>query len=102
MKRIWLIAAAALVLAPMTSAAQAQAGSPGANRDNIQAVQEFCSSIVGVGQFADLNWGECMSFNVVSEEGIRAHICDGLREGGLGTLEEFGFDSYADCVQNLF
>jgi len=91
---------ASLLFAATGTAARAE-GDPGANRDYIQAVRAFCSTIVGVGDFATLNLGECMSFNVVSAEGFRTHFCDALREGGLGTLEDYGFDSYADCVRNL-
>lgn len=101
MKRISLMMATVLPLASICSAANAQAGSPGANREYVQAVQAFCRNIVGSPSFPTLNWGECMSFNVVSEEGFIAHFCDGLREGGLGTLEDFGFADYSDCVRNL-
>lgn len=98
MKLAGIVSAAALVCASTSSPSIAE---PSANHDYIQAVQEFCSTIVGVGQFATLSWGECMSFNVVSEQGFRAHFCDALREGGLGTLEDYGFDSYSDCIRNL-
>ena len=100
MRVIRSFAIASLLLAATATAGNAE-GNPGANRDYIQAVQAFCSSIVGTGAFETLNFGECMSFNVVSLEGFRTHFCDALREGALGTLEDYGFDSYSDCVQNL-
>jgi len=100
MKVIRALTVASILLAATAPGANAE-GDPGATRDYIQAVQAFCSTIVGTGAFETLNWGECMSFNVVSEDGFITHFCDALREGGLGTLDDYGFDSYNDCVQNL-
>jgi hypothetical protein len=101
MKRIGPITAAALLLAPMSSAAGAQQGSPGENRNYVHQVQDFCTEIVGSDDFPGLNWGECMSFNVVSEDGFRTAFCKALREGQDGGLESWGFEDFDDCVQNL-
>ena len=101
MKPLFLLAAASLVLGTMPSTANAQAGSPGANREYIQLVQSFCSTIVGSAEYPLLNWGECMSFNVVSAEGFIAKFCGALREGAEGGYEAFGFEDYDDCIRNL-
>jgi hypothetical protein len=102
MKRIGLIAGATLLVASVPSAASAEGGSPGANRDYIEEVQQLCSEIVGSQEFPLLNWGECMSFNVVSEQGFRTAFCKALREGAEGnTLESFGFEDFDDCIRNL-
>ena len=101
MKPLFLVAAASLVLGTMPSAANAQAGSPGANREYIELVQSFCSTIVGSAGFPGLNWGECLSFNVVSAQGFISIFCDSLREGAHGGYEAFGFEDYDDCIRNL-
>jgi len=101
MKRIGLAQAAALLLAPMSFSASAQQGAPGANREYILAVQGLCTEIVGSPEFPLLNWGECMSFNTVSEQGFRTAFCKALREGADGGLGAYGLDDFDDCVGNL-
>jgi hypothetical protein len=102
MKYVGLITASALLLASISSAASSKAGSPSADQQSLQGVQEFCSTIVGSADFPLLNWGECISFNVVSERGFRIAFCKAVREGADGmTFEDLGFADFADCVVNL-
>lgn len=75
-----------------SSTASAQDGSPPETRQR----QEFCYALIASGLFPDLNLGECMSFNSVSDQGFIAHVCDQLRETG-----ELGDMTYAQCVRSL-
>ena len=98
MRRLGLMMAGVLAFAQMSSVANAE---PSANHDYLQLVHEFCTDVIASGELPGLSFGECVSFNVVSEQGFTPHFCDALREGAGGTLEDYGFDSYADCVRNL-
>ena len=99
MKLANILAASALAFSaasvPLAPAAAGQADNNGANA----GTHAFCTALVESGAFATLNYGECISFNVTSDEGFTAHYCDFLREEGLLGLE--GFDSYSDCIRNL-
>ena len=99
MKSIHLLAGFALLTAPLANplapAAVAQEG--GAQG---QELKEFCIAQIESGEFGPLNLGECMSFwRAIDEPGFAAHLCDAFRENDL--LDDFGFDSYSDCVRNL-
>ena len=95
MKRTWLITAGALVLASVSSAANSEAG---ANHDYMQEVHQFCTGLIASGALPNLNYGECVSYNVVSIDGAKAHVCDELLETGV--LEDY-FDDFSDCVRNI-
>jgi hypothetical protein len=86
---------------PTVSPASAQQGSPGANRDYQRLVHDYCEAVIASGDLPTLNYGECESFNVVSDNGFKTHFCDALREGAGATLEDYGFTSYSDCIRNL-
>ena len=65
-----------------------------------QELREYCYGLIESGEFGPLNLGECMSFNeTMDRAGFAAHICDAFLE--LGLLEDFGFDSYSDCILNI-
>lgn len=99
MKLVQILAASALAIssasAPVAPAAASRTDNGGANA----GTHEFCAALIESGIFASLNYGECISFNVTSDEGFTAHFCDMLREEDLLGAE--GFDSYSDCIRNL-
>lgn len=99
MKCIKFLVATALFMAataaPIAPAAADQTSNNGANAE----LHEFCTGLVASGIFPDLNYGECMSYNRTSLSGLRAHVCDQLRE--TGELDDYGFSSYSECVRNI-
>jgi len=87
------ISAAATPAAPVI----AQATPPqGANAEVIA----LCYDLLASGEFSDaLNLGQCMSFNLTSDQGFSTQFCHYLR--GEGLLEDAGFEDYDDCIRNL-
>ena len=67
--------------------------------EEVKELQAFCHALVDSGTFPDLVFGECMAFNAMSEEGFKVALCGYLRDNGL--LEDEGFDSFSQCVQNI-
>ena len=94
MKMLNGLAAAAMTLSaaltPMTPALAQP--TQGANAE----VLELCYSLIESGIFPDLNLGECVSFNIVSDKGFAPHFCDFLRE-----TDQLGDMTYAECVRSF-
>ena len=98
MKMIRAITAAAILAASFASpAAIAPAAAQESGNSNWLG---YCNALVESGQFGPLNLGECMSYNIVEGPGWRTKICDALLE--LDLLDQFGFDSFPDCVRNVY
>lgn len=97
MRKLVLICASIAMSLPLPAQADPVQSPPtsGANADTIN----FCNEVIASGEFPELNFGECMSFNNTSINGFVSHICDEMRE--TGTLEDNGFSSYSDCIRNL-
>jgi hypothetical protein len=90
-----MIAATVAVSAALTPVAPALAQTTPSQGANAELL-EFCYDLIASGDFPDLNLGECMSFNIVPEQGFAAHFCDFLRE-----TDQLGDVTYAECVRNL-
>ena len=60
---------------------------------------QFCADLIESGEFPALVLGECMSFNITSYQGFKAHLCDYIRANDL--WDDFGVTSYSDCVRNV-
>ncbi len=99
MKLIDALVAAAIVLsagvAPTSSAIAGQTTNNGANAGLLQ----FCQELIASGLYPTASLGECMSFNLTSDSGFKAHFCDLLRE--TDGYADFGFTSFSDCIRNL-
>lgn len=91
------LAAACLGMTAL-SPTMADPPSPAPPRGDNAGTLDFCVFLMSLEQFEEMNLGECMSFNSVSEDGFAPHGCDALREFGL--LDDLGYDSYSDCVRN--
>lgn len=87
---------AACLLSPVAPAVAAPSGSnnQGANAELL----DFCYGLIASGIFPSLTLGECMSYNLSSDAGFKAHFCDFLRE--TGAFGDYGYTSYSDCVRN--
>jgi hypothetical protein len=102
MKPIHLFAATAalaVLSAPVGPAYADPPAAPGQNGSDAQLLA-FCETILNSGDYgAALTFGRCMSFNDVSFEGLVTQTCQAFR--GEGVLEDYGFDSFDDCVTTL-
>lgn len=103
MKITRLFAAAALATAsvttPIAPALADPPTAPGQTGSNA-GLLSFCESILNSGDYGDaLTFGLCMSFNNVSDAGYVTQVCLAFR--GQGLLQEYGFDSFDDCVSTL-
>ena len=102
MKPFRLTMALALAASSLTAPALARPAAPppasnnqGANAELLQ----FCADLIDSGTYPALVLGECMSFNITSYQGFKAHLCDYIRSNDL--WEDFGVTSYSDCVRNV-
>lgn len=100
MRMFRLLPAAALAIsAAATPAAPAMAQATPAQGANAEVIA-LCYDLLASGEFSDtLNLGQCMSFNVTSDQGFSTQFCHYLR--GEGLLEDAGFEDYDDCIRNL-
>ena len=89
-----MIAAALFAAVPSTQApAVAAPGDQGANAE----VFAFCEALID--QYPGLSLGTCVAFNdTQGTYGFVPQQCHELQ--GLGLLDDFGFDSFDDCVRN--
>ena len=89
-----MIAAALFASAPTTTAFAA----PNPPTDNGNAALfAYCSDLMAV--YPDLPLGVCMSFNLTQGTyGFVPQICHELE--GRGLLDDYGFESFSDCVRN--
>lgn len=102
MKAMRLVMLAALVASSMGSPLPAAPAAPPPTSNNQGANAEllqFCAELIQSGEFPALVLGECMSFNITSYQGFKAHLCDYIRSNDL--WDEFGVTSYSDCVRNV-
>jgi hypothetical protein len=101
-KAVGLLVSAALTasVVMIPSAALADPSNPpGQNGSNAQLLQS-CYDKLASGDFSDsLTLGRCMAFNSVSDQGWATQVCQFFR--GEDLLEDFGFESFSDCVTNL-
>lgn len=91
------LAASALMAVPVpvatVSALHAAPSGPGVNAE----LMEYCADLME--EFPGLSLGKCMSFNLSQNTyGYVPHVCDFFQD--LGLLDDYGFDSFADCVKN--
>lgn len=91
-----LVAGALLLTTPTIGFAAPP--TPTAQPDN-QQVQNYCYGLMASGDYPGLSLGECVSFNVTSEQGFVTKFCDFVRESDAYT--DYGFDSYSDCVRSI-
>ena len=97
-----LMMALALTASSLAAPAVAAPAAPPPTSNNQGAnaeLLEFCAELIESGEFPALVLGECMSFNITSYEGFKAHLCDYIRSNGL--WGDFGVTSYSDCVRNV-
>jgi hypothetical protein len=88
-----MIAAALLASAPATTAIAAPVPSQGTNAE----LFAYCSELMA--EYPDLPLGVCMSFNLTQGTyGFVPQICHELESRGL--LDDYGFESFSDCVRN--
>jgi hypothetical protein len=88
-----MIAAALFASAPATTAFAAPASPNGTNAE----LFAYCSELMA--DFPDLPLGVCMSFNLTQGTyGFVPQICHELE--GRGLLDDYGFESFDDCVRN--
>ena len=87
----------AVLLATSPTEALATSATSSAQPAN-QQVQNYCYALIASGAYPTLNLGECVSFNVTSEQGFVTKFCDFVRE--TANYSDYGFTSYSDCVRN--
>ena len=87
-----LLAGALMLANP--SVGSAASTSPGGTSE----VQDFCRALIASGRFPTANFGECISFNVTSDQGFVTKFCDFVRE--TADYADYGFTSYSDCVRS--
>ncbi len=97
MKIIRGFAMAAALLAISATAVAAAPAASSAHPANRQ-VQDFCHALIASGTYPTLNLGECVSFNVTSDQGFVTKFCDFLRE--TDGYADYGFTSFSDCVRS--
>ena len=97
MNKLASILAALSLTAASSSAVANPPNPPGQNGADAELLG-FCHDLLAEFQ-GNLNLGECMSFNSVSDPGFRTKLCDYLLE--TDQLEDFDFTSYSDCVRNI-
>lgn len=102
MKFTYTLAISALLVsatAPIAPVLADPTVAPGQNGSS-SGLLSFCEGELTSGDFASaLNFGRCMGFNLVSDEGFVAQICMAFRSENL--LADFGFASFDDCVSTL-
>lgn len=89
------------VAGPTVSPASADPNPPSENGQYVQLVHDICDYVVGNDLYPGFTYGACMSFELVPATALATHVCQAMRLGNLGTLEENGFTSYNDCVRNF-
>ena len=89
-----LIAAAVTASAALTPVMPALAQATPTQGVNAELL-EFCYDLIASGEFAGLNLGECMSFNLTPDDGFKAHFCDYLRE-----TDQLGDMTYSECIRS--
>jgi hypothetical protein len=102
MKVIRLTLALVLLASCVNTPALAAPAAPPPTSKNQGADAEllqFCADLIEGGEFPALVLGECMSFNITSYQGFKAHFCDYIRSNDL--WDDFGVTSYSDCIRNV-
>ena len=93
------LALAASLLAAPAFAAPAAPPSTSNNQGANAELLQFCADLIDSGTYPALVLGECMSFNITSYQGFKAHLCDYIRSNDL--WEDFGVTSFSDCIRNV-
>ena len=99
LKLIVAISLATASLAAPTSPAVAGPAPAGGGQGANAGLLQFCYDLIESGTYPELVLGECTSFNLTPDPGFKAHLCDYIRSNDL--WDDFGVDSYSDCIRNV-